>query len=128
MFALFLTLLLADIARTTGKYFVLMSFGRFLHSPPLLPCIHVKFRLYYWGYLVTSFHDQVRSFHSQNSGLRENILEEAPCLNKKKIVIGYRALDGEFCEVNGEFSHLQCLMNTLKLFTGLESDDLQNKG
>ena len=31
----------------------------------------------------------------------------------KKIGISYRMLVGEFCIVNGEFSNLQCLMNTL---------------
>ena len=32
----------------------------------------------------------------------------------KKIAIGFRTFAGEFCLVNGEFSNLQCLMNTLK--------------
>ena len=45
--------------------------------------------------------------------LLENILKEAPCLNKK-MVLGYGMLTGEFCIVNREFSDLQCLMNTLK--------------
>ena len=41
---------------------------------------------------------------------------EAPHLRKKKlIVIAYQTLTREFCVVNGEFSDLQCLMNTLAL-------------
>ena len=44
--------------------------------------------------------------------LQETILKEAPHLHKK-IVMGYRTLDGEFCEINGEVSNLRCLMNTL---------------
>ena len=44
--------------------------------------------------------------------LQENILKEAPRLNKK-IVIGYRMLAREFGVVNGVFSDLRCLMNTL---------------
>ena len=45
--------------------------------------------------------------------LQENILKEAPCLNKK-LALGYLMLAGEFCIVNREFSDLQCLMNTLR--------------
>ena len=29
------------------------------------------------------------------------------------MVVGYRTFAGEFCIVNGEFSYLQCLINTL---------------
>ena len=45
--------------------------------------------------------------------LQENIIKDAPRLNKK-IVIGYWTLVGEFCIVNREFSDLQYLMNTLR--------------
>ena len=45
--------------------------------------------------------------------LQENILKEASHLSK--IVKGYLLLAGEFCIVNGEFSDLQCLMNTLNI-------------
>ena len=45
--------------------------------------------------------------------LQENILKDAPCLNKN-MALGYGMLAGEFCIVNREFSDLQCLMNTLK--------------
>ena len=45
--------------------------------------------------------------------LQENILKEAPCLNKK-MALGYGMLTGEFCIINREFSDLQCLMNTLR--------------
>ena len=44
--------------------------------------------------------------------LQENTLKEAPRLNKT-IVRAYQTLAGEFCIVNGEFSDLRCLMNTL---------------
>ena len=37
--------------------------------------------------------------------VQQNILKEAPHLNKK-IVIRYQRLAGEFCVVNGEFSNL----------------------
>ena len=50
------------------------------------------------------------------AGVRCNIpgeyFENTPCLNKK-IVIGYLTLAGDFCVVNGEFSNLWCLINTL---------------
>ena len=45
--------------------------------------------------------------------IQENILKEAPRLNKKTIVIGHRTLAGEICIANGEFSYLRCLINTL---------------
>ena len=45
--------------------------------------------------------------------LQENILKEAPCLNKK-MALGYGMLTTEFCIINREFSDLQCLMNTLR--------------
>ena len=45
--------------------------------------------------------------------LQENILKEAPCLNKK-MALGYGMLTGEFCMINREFSDLQCLMNTVR--------------
>ena len=45
--------------------------------------------------------------------LQENTLKEAPRLNKT-IVRAYQTLAGEFCVVNGEFSDLRCLMNTLR--------------
>ena len=53
--------------------------------------------------------------------LQENILKEAQCLNKKwsLMVIGYQALSGEFCSVNGGFSRLRCLMNTLYSLTSM---------
>ena len=34
-------------------------------------------------------------------------------MSEYKIVIGYHTLAGEFCVVNGDFSDLRCLMNTL---------------
>ena len=34
-------------------------------------------------------------------------------MSEYKIVIGYHTLAGEFCVVNGDFSNLCCLMNTL---------------
>ena len=53
--------------------------------------------------------------------LQENILKEAPRQNKKwsLMVICYQALAGEFCSVNGGFSCLQCLMNTLYSLTSM---------
>ena len=44
--------------------------------------------------------------------LPENILKEAALLNKK-IVMNYQKLGREFCVINGEFSYLQYLRNTL---------------
>ena len=38
---------------------------------------------------------------------------ERGTMSERKIVTGYRTLAGEFCVVNVEFSHLQCLMNAL---------------
>ena len=38
----------------------------------------------------------------------------APRLNKKYVAPGHQNLAGEFCVVGGEFSDLQCLMNTLQ--------------
>ena len=38
---------------------------------------------------------------------------ERGSMSEYKIVIGYHTLAGEFCVVNGYFSHLHCLMNTL---------------
>ena len=38
--------------------------------------------------------------------LQENILNKAPCLNRKLIVIGYWMFAGEFYSVNGEFPDL----------------------
>ena len=51
--------------------------------------------------------------------LQENILKEAPRQNKKwsLMVIRYQALAGEFCSVNGGFSRLRCIMNTLYSLT-----------
>ena len=49
----------------------------------------------------------------KGANLQENILKEAPCLNKK-MALGYGMLTGEFCIINREFSDLQCLMNTLR--------------
>ena len=49
----------------------------------------------------------------QGVTLQENIMKEAPHLNKK-IVTGYQTLAGEFFIVNGEFSDFRCLMNTLQ--------------
>ena len=38
---------------------------------------------------------------------------ERGSMSEYKIVIGYHTLAGEFCVVNGYFSNLRCLMNTL---------------
>ena len=38
---------------------------------------------------------------------------ETGSMSEYKIVIGYHTLAGEFCVVNGYFSNLRCLMNTL---------------
>ena len=38
---------------------------------------------------------------------------ERGSMSEYKIVIGYHTLAGEFCVVNGDFSNLRCLMNTL---------------
>ena len=53
--------------------------------------------------------------------LQENVLKEAPRLDEKwsLMVIGYQALAGEFCSVNGGFSRLRCLMNTLYSLTSM---------
>ena len=34
---------------------------------------------------------------------------ERDYMSEQKTVTGYQTLDGEFCEVNGEFSDLWCL-------------------
>ena len=39
---------------------------------------------------------------------------ERDYMSEQKTVTGYQTLDGEFCEVNGEFSNLWCLIKTLR--------------
>ena len=45
-------------------------------------------------------------------------------MSESKIVIGYHTLAEEFCVVNGEFSNLRCLMNTLSQSPLLEGGGL----
>ena len=50
------------------------------------------------------------------AGERCNVTEEyfeKASMSVQKEVIGYQTLLREFCTINGEFSELRCLMNTL---------------
>ena len=52
--------------------------------------------------------------------LQENILKEAQRLNKK-IVMGYRMLDREFCEIYGEFQKIS--ITPPQLFNGISEGE-----
>ena len=57
---------------------------------------------------------ECRVFIKNSSSRRKvYILKEAPRLNKKTIASGPWTFAGEICIVNGEFSYLECLINTL---------------
>ena len=72
---------------------------------------------------------ECRVFIKNSSSRRKvYILKEAPRLNKKTIVLGPWTFAGEICIVKGEFSYLECLINTLWVSVSYYSKCLISRG